>query len=152
VLDGRDGGAEVVGCARRTVRAGARWQLDAPYERCMALSCHVSFIESQPTLEAFQRSNGNVATIKRGRRLYVTALLLVAFVTVWTARERHPAEPVRVTTAEVTRGAIVRRVVAVGTLQAVTTVDVGTQVSGAIESLSADFNSIVRKDEVIAKL
>jgi len=86
------------------------------------------------------------------RRAYVTVLMLVAFVTVWAARERHPSEPVQVTTAAVTRGPIVRRVIAVGTLQAVRTVDIGAQVSGTVQSLSADFNSIVRKDEVIAKL
>jgi HlyD family secretion protein len=86
------------------------------------------------------------------RRAYVTVLMLVAFVTVWAARERHPSEPVQVTTAAVTRGPIVRRVIAVGTLQALRTVDIGAQVSGTVQSLSADFNSIVRKDEVIAKL
>ena len=55
-------------------------------------------------------------------------------------------------TAEVSPGAIVRRVVATGTLQATRTVDVGTQVSGTIDSLSADFNSIVRANQVIARL
>ena len=55
-------------------------------------------------------------------------------------------------TASVTRGNVVDTVDATGTVEAVTTVQVGTQVSGTIQSLYADFNSKVRKGEVIAKL
>jgi HlyD family secretion protein len=49
-------------------------------------------------------------------------------------------------------GSISRRIVATGTLQATRTVDVGTQVSGVIDSLNADFNSIVRANQVVARL
>jgi len=59
---------------------------------------------------------------------------------------------VDVATAEVTSGTVVRRIFATGTLQATRTVDVGTQVSGAIASLGADFNSIVHKGDVVARL
>ncbi|MCU0243070.1 MAG: efflux RND transporter periplasmic adaptor subunit [Vicinamibacteria bacterium] len=55
-------------------------------------------------------------------------------------------------TAQVTRGDIVDIVGATGTLQAVTTVQVGSQVSGIIQELHADFNSVVKKGQVIAKL
>src|SRR5580765_3977297 len=58
----------------------------------------------------------------------------------------------KVATALVTRGALADVVAATGTLQAVTTVQVGTQVSGTIAWLGADFNSIVRKGQVIARL
>ncbi|MGH9329897.1 MAG: efflux RND transporter periplasmic adaptor subunit, partial [Vicinamibacterales bacterium] len=58
----------------------------------------------------------------------------------------------QVTTAQVTRGDIVDTVGATGTLEAVTTVQVGTQVSGTVQELYADFNSIVRKGQVIARL
>ena len=51
-----------------------------------------------------------------------------------------------------TRGDIVNVVSATGTLQAVTTVQVGSQVSGSVEALYADFNSIVRKGQLLAKL
>jgi HlyD family secretion protein len=61
------------------------------------------------------------------------------------------AAPKFVTTA-VTRGNIVDSVEATGTLEAVNTVQVGTQVSGTIKSLSADFNSRVRKGQVVAEL
>ncbi|MGE5244316.1 MAG: efflux RND transporter periplasmic adaptor subunit [Betaproteobacteria bacterium] len=57
-----------------------------------------------------------------------------------------------VNTAPITRGEIVDTVGATGTLQAVTTVQVGSQVSGNISYLGADFNSIVHKGQVIARL
>ena len=65
---------------------------------------------------------------------------------------RRPDTAVSVSSAAVTRGAIVNAVSATGTLEAVTTVQVGSQVSGTVESLSADFNSIVRKGQVLARL
>jgi HlyD family secretion protein len=59
---------------------------------------------------------------------------------------------ISVQTATLSRGDIVDTVGATGTLQAVTTVQVGSQVSGNIQWLGADFNSIVRKGQVIARL
>jgi HlyD family secretion protein len=55
-------------------------------------------------------------------------------------------------TARVTRGDIAETVEASGTLEAVTTVQVGTQVSGTIKTLHADYNSRVRKGQVVAEL
>ena len=55
-------------------------------------------------------------------------------------------------TAKVERGAIRNTVSATGTLQAVTTVQVGSQVSGTISELYADFNAIVKKGQVVAQL
>src|SRR5215475_2725580 len=57
-----------------------------------------------------------------------------------------------VATAQVTRGDIVDTVGATGTLQAVTTVQVGSQVSGTISELKVDFNSLVKKGQVLARL
>src|SRR3982750_1747029 len=59
---------------------------------------------------------------------------------------------IQVNTSPLTRGDIVDTVGATGTLQAVTTVQVGSQVSGNIAWLGADFNSIVKKGQVIARL
>ena len=55
-------------------------------------------------------------------------------------------------TAVATRGDVVETVEATGTLEAVTTVQVGTQVSGIIKSLHADYNSRVKKGQVVAEL
>src|SRR5882672_4441927 len=65
---------------------------------------------------------------------------------------RRGSTDITVNTASVTRGEIIDTVGATGTLQAVTTVQVGSQVSGNISYLGADFNSIVKKGQVIARL
>ncbi len=64
---------------------------------------------------------------------------------------KTPTAPT-VTTAAVTRGDIVETVGATGTLQAVTTVQVGSQVSGNIAYLGADYNSLVKKGQILARL
>jgi HlyD family secretion protein len=86
------------------------------------------------------------------RLLAVVALVSVggSAYAFYNSRETE-AEPTLVT-APVTRGAIVDAVSSTGTLQAVTSVQVGTQVSGTIESLGADFNSIVKRGQVLARL
>lgn len=65
---------------------------------------------------------------------------------------RRGGPEIQVNTSPITRGDIVDTVGASGTLQAVTTVQVGSQVSGNIQYLGADFNSIVKKGQVIARL
>jgi HlyD family secretion protein len=55
-------------------------------------------------------------------------------------------------TAKVERGNLRNSVTATGTLQAVTTIQVGSQASGTISALYADYNSIVKKGQVIAQL
>lgn len=88
--------------------------------------------------------------MKRTAAIALVAALGTATAVVLGSRGKEAAPTV--TTAAVSRGDIVSTVSATGTLEAVTTVQVGTQVSGIVESLSADFNSIVRKGEVVARL
>src|SRR5881396_911186 len=54
--------------------------------------------------------------------------------------------------ARVERGPLTAVVAANGTLNSVVSVQVGTQVSGQIQKLLVDFNSVVRKDQVIAQI
>src|SRR5438876_11161376 len=65
---------------------------------------------------------------------------------------RRNGGDIQVNTSPVTRGDMTDTVASTGTLQAVTTVQVGSQVSGNIAWLGADFNSIVHKGQVIARL
>jgi len=60
--------------------------------------------------------------------------------------------PVRYRTAAVEQGSIISAVTATGTINPITTVQVGSQVSGMIESLHADFNSKVKRGEVVARI
>ena len=65
---------------------------------------------------------------------------------------RRGGGEIQVNTSPLTRGEIIDTVGSTGTLQAVTTVQVGSQVSGNISWLGADFNSIVKKGQVVARL
>lgn len=58
--------------------------------------------------------------------------------------------PVRYRSAAVERGSIVSLVTAMGTINPVVSVQVGTQVSGMIKSLHADFNSVVKAGDIVA--
>jgi HlyD family secretion protein len=71
---------------------------------------------------------------------------------IWYYRSRNADKDPAPITAAVTRGDVVAKVDATGTLAAVTTVQVGSQVSGTIKALHADFNSEVKKGQVIAEL
>jgi HlyD family secretion protein len=77
------------------------------------------------------------------------ALLLVA-AGIFFLVNRSP-EP-RYRTAKVEKGTILSTVTATGTLNAVVTVQVGTQVSGTIQKLYVDYNSKVRKGQPIAQI
>lgn len=92
--------------------------------------------------------------MKMKRALYIGSGLVVVLAIggFFYARSKAPPPPPSFLTATVARGDIVSRVTATGTLSALVTVQVGTQVSGRIASLSADFNSTVKKGDVLAKL
>jgi HlyD family secretion protein len=86
------------------------------------------------------------------RRAYLWALLIVPVLAVGLLAIRARGAALRYTTVAVDRGAVSEVVGATGVLQAVITVQVGSQVSGTISRLFADFNSKVKKGQVIAKL
>src|SRR6195256_6647586 len=87
------------------------------------------------------------------KRAIIAVLIIVAVGAVAGAYYMRRGGPeLTVNTAPITRGDIVDTVGATGTLQAVTTVQVGSQVSGNISWLGADFNTIVKKGQVIARL
>ena len=79
--------------------------------------------------------------------------LLAAGAGAWTHLASRSNESVpEVRTVTVTVGAVVDTVVATGSLEAVTTVQVGSQMSGIIQDLYVDYNSIVRAGDVIMRL
>ena len=84
--------------------------------------------------------------------LSIAAIIVAVGAGIYYYRSDVAAETPTLNTAEVTQGDVVSTVEATGTLEAVTTVEVGTQVSGTIKSLGADFNSQVRHGQVIARL
>ena len=84
----------------------------------------------------------------------ITIIILLAVVGSaggWYYINKKPKDP-EVRTAPVSRGDVVQTVQATGTIEAVTTVQVGTQVGGIVQDLNADFNDFVKKGQVIARL
>jgi HlyD family secretion protein len=90
----------------------------------------------------------------RKRILWIFALAaVVALVAVYVhERNKHKPPPYAFQTEPVKKRHIVGRVTATGTLLATVTVQVGTQVSGRIQKLFADYNSEVKKGQIVAKI
>lgn len=86
-------------------------------------------------------------------RKVILLFLLLSLVTggFWLFRGGREDE-ISIDTTMVTRGDLVKAVSATGTLEAVNTVNVGTQVSGSIKKVHVDYNSRVRKGQLIAEI
>src|SRR3982750_1705834 len=108
------------------------------------------------TQALFERAGGPPApptpVKKRRTWIYVVGFLalIAAAIATWMFT-RAPAAPAY-GTARVSRGNIAKTISATGRLQALTTVQVGTQASGTISEIYVDFNSSVKKGQVIARL
>jgi HlyD family secretion protein len=82
----------------------------------------------------------------------VPLVLVGAGITWFAVRRSANDEPISFKVAKVDRGSIEQIVTATGQLSAVVTVLVGSQVSGIIQSLGADFNSQVKQGQIIAQI
>jgi HlyD family secretion protein len=82
--------------------------------------------------------------------IVVVVVLLISGVAGFFYLKRTPE--VSFKTAKLERGTIISNVAATGNLSAVTTVQVGTQVSGTIQKLYVDYNSRVKKGQTIAEI
>ncbi|HET7186213.1 MAG TPA: efflux RND transporter periplasmic adaptor subunit, partial [Terriglobales bacterium] len=83
---------------------------------------------------------------------WIVVVALVIAVAVFAAFDFGRTPTPKYFTSNVERGDINDVVEATGTINAVTTVQVGSQVSGTISKLSADFNSHVTKNQVVAQI
>jgi HlyD family secretion protein len=91
--------------------------------------------------------------MKRGIVWGIVLLIAVAGGVFWWKRRAPEADAgPRFETAQVDRGRIVAKVTASGTLSALVTVQVGSQVSGRIQAIYVDYNATVKKDQVIARI
>ena len=82
----------------------------------------------------------------------IAALVLLAAVAVLVDRVAFAKEATVYRFATIERGNITSKVSTTGTLSAVTTVQVGTQVSGQVAELHADFNDHVKKGQLLARI
>jgi len=91
--------------------------------------------------------------MKRKRIIYFTIVILLlasASYGFWRFSSRNKEPPY--IAAAVQKGDVMQVVTATGTLSAVTTVQVGSQVSGTIDKLNVDFNTQVKAGQVVARL
>jgi HlyD family secretion protein len=86
---------------------------------------------------------------KRFWRIALSVLIVALLLYYYT---RTGSSAARYLTTEVSRGPIVRSVIATGTVNPVTTVQVGSYVSGPIIAIYADFNAPVKAGQLIAKI
>ena len=91
-------------------------------------------------------------TRKRTMMWMLASVGLISTAGAGVATRTSSLEKPKVTTVEVTRRDLVQEISATGSLEAVTTVNVGSQMSGIVQTLYADFNDIVRKGQTLARL
>jgi len=89
--------------------------------------------------------------MRRIRLALALATLAIGAVLIASWTRRDGARSPYITTP-VDRGSITARVTATGTVNPVTTVQVGTYVSGPIQAISVDFNSSVHRGQLLAKI
>src|ERR1700752_3959434 len=90
--------------------------------------------------------------MKRSHLIIAVSTLAVLAVGAWLVAGARKDDTSAYRLAAVERGDLEATVSATGTLSAVTTVQVGTQVSGKIVTIRADFNDRVRKGQLIAQI
>ena len=83
--------------------------------------------------------------------LIILAVVLAVASGLWLYMGRVNDRP-SVQTAVITRGEIVKTVSATGSLNALNTVSVGAQVSGTIKKIHVDYNSVVKKGDLLAEI
>ena len=79
-------------------------------------------------------------------------VLVLAVAGFWIFGKKNAQGKVDFVTEKVTRGNISNSITATGTIEPVTEVEVGTQVSGIIDKIYIDYNSVVKQGEVIAEM
>jgi HlyD family secretion protein len=99
----------------------------------------------------FRSENTLLKQLTRARLIWLVAILLLLLFGVYRCTSGGTDAP-EYQTSVVEKTNVVSRVSTSGSLQAVVTVDVGSQVSGRVQELYADFNSKVKKGEKIAKI
>jgi HlyD family secretion protein len=92
-------------------------------------------------------------SLTRRRWLWPSIIALaLAGIAYWFISSRSNNDEQGYRTEAVTRGEIRTAISATGTLSATATVDVGTQVSGILQTVDVDYNDVVKKEQIIARI
>src|ERR1700749_951195 len=86
------------------------------------------------------------------KKVLIIAGVVIAGVLIWLIFFHKKEEPIKVVAEKPTTGYIAQSVTATGKIEPVDTVTVGTQISGIISKLYVDFNSKVKKGQLLAQL
>lgn len=90
--------------------------------------------------------------MNKKKTLVIVAVAAIAALAVWLLSGGKKEEKITFDTAAVAPANIMNSITATGTIEPVTSVTVGTQVSGIVSKLFVDYNSVVKKGKVIAEL
>lgn len=90
--------------------------------------------------------------MNKKKTLVIVAVATIAALAVWLLSGGKKEEKITFDTAAVAPANIMNSITATGTIEPVTSVTVGTQVSGIVSKLFVDYNSVVKKGQVIAEL
>lgn len=90
--------------------------------------------------------------MNKKKTLVIVAVAAIAALAVWLLSGGKKEEKITFDTAAVAPANIMNSITATGTIELVTSVTVGTQVSGIVSKLFVDYNSVVKKGQVIAEL
>ncbi|MCR5002745.1 MAG: biotin/lipoyl-binding protein, partial [Bacteroidales bacterium] len=86
------------------------------------------------------------------KKIIIGAAAVVALMVAWVALKPSKKAQISLETAPVTRIDVTNSVTATGTVEPVTVVDVGTQVSGIIDKLYVDYNDEVKAGQLVAEM
>lgn len=90
--------------------------------------------------------------MNKKKALVIAAVAAITALAVWLLSGGKKEEKITFDTATVAPANIMNSITATGTIEPVTSVTVGTQVSGIVSKLFVDYNSVVKKGQVIAEL
>ena len=90
--------------------------------------------------------------MNKKKTLVIVAVAAIAALAVWLLSGGKKEKKITFDTAAVAPANIMNSITATGTIEPVTSVTVGTQVSGIVSKLFVDYNSVVKKGQVIAEL
>ncbi len=91
--------------------------------------------------------------MKKISKVWIAVMVIVVVaVAFWLLSGKKDKATLQFDTTKVEAGKITKSITATGTIEPVTSVTVGTQVSGIVSKLFVDYNSVVKKGQVIAEL
>lgn len=90
--------------------------------------------------------------MKKYRWLFILLILLMAVIAYFYLKPRIEAKNIEYTHTAIKKGDIEATVSSTGTLEAINTVDVGTQISGTIAKIYVDFNDKVKAGQLLAEM